>query len=99
MLDQELDDLLRKNLEIAKDNNRMLRSMRRRAFWGGILRFVWWFVILVGLPLFAYYLYLEPQIRALQETYGNAKSGLVEIGNIGQQFKNIQENFKNYIGQ
>ena len=99
MLDEELEGLLRKNLEIAQDNNRMLRGMRRRAFWGGLLKLVFWFVVLFGLPFFAYYFYLEPQITALQETYGNAKSGLVQIGSIGEQFKSIQENFKNYIGQ
>lgn len=87
MLDSELEDLLRKNLELAKDNNRMLHGMRRRAFWGGLLRLVFWFLVLFGFPLFAYYFYLQPYLMGLQEAYGSAKDGLVQFGSFSEQFK------------
>jgi hypothetical protein len=56
----ELKMLLEENIVIAKDNNRLLRLIRRDAKIGLIVKIVIW-VILLGLPL----LFLGPIIEAL----------------------------------
>lgn len=63
MLDQELQSLLKRNLELTEENNRLIRSIRRMTFWGGILKFVWWVLILIVLPAAAYYFYLAPYVK------------------------------------
>lgn len=45
---------------LVKENNRMLKSMRRSAFIGGVLKFIFWIVILVVIPYFMYTLYIKP---------------------------------------
>lgn len=62
------NDLLHETHELAKDNNRMLHSMRRRAFWGGVLKFIVWFVLLVVAPLWLYSTYLAPIVQSFQQT-------------------------------
>jgi len=60
----ELKKLLEENLAVAKDNNRLLREMRRNAILGLIAKIVIWLVIL-GVPLFLLSSYLGPLIDAL----------------------------------
>lgn len=67
MLEPELQSLLTRNLELTQENNRLLRSMRRMAFWGGVLRFVWWALILLVLPFAAYYFYLAPYVTEFMQ--------------------------------
>lgn len=67
MPEPELQSLLRRNLELTEENNRLIRSMRRMAFWGGVLRFGWWLLILVIVPLAAYYFYLAPYITEFMD--------------------------------
>ena len=40
--------------KLVKENNRMLKQMRRDALIGGILKFVWWIAILFVFPYFLY---------------------------------------------
>ncbi len=63
MLEPELQSLLKRNLELTEENNRLIRSMRRMSFWGGVLKVVWWLLILVILPFAAYYFYLAPYVE------------------------------------
>ena len=59
-----LQKLLEENLAVAKDNNRLLREMRRNAILGIIAKVVLWLVVL-GVPLFFLSSYLGPLMDAL----------------------------------
>ncbi len=63
-MDEDLKTLLEDNLRIAKDNNRMLRAMRRAAFVGIIGRVIFWIFIL-GVPAYLYITYLSPLISSI----------------------------------
>ena len=82
MPDSELKELLQKNLELTAENNRILRSMRRMAFWGGLIKFVVWGVLLIGLPLAAYYVYVAPYLPQLLSAYAEFESGVSEVRSI-----------------
>ena len=69
MSEEDIRGLLKRNLELAEDNNRLLHAMRRRAVWGGIFKFVWWFAILFLIPAIAYYVYLAPYLPGILNTY------------------------------
>ncbi len=62
----ELKTLLEENLVVAKDNNRLLREMRRNAILGLIAKVVIWLIIL-GVPLFFLSTYLGPLMEAFSE--------------------------------
>lgn len=56
--DQDLDDLMKENLRLTRENNELLRKMRRGAILGFWFKLVLYLVIL-GLPVFVYWMYLQ----------------------------------------
>lgn len=73
---EELEKLLEENLAVAKDNNRLLREMRRNAILGLIAKIVLWLIIL-GVPLFFLSSYLGPIMDAISGAQdGQLPSGL-----------------------
>ncbi len=85
-MEEDIKSLLKRNLELTEENNEMLHSMRRRAFWGGVLKFIWWVAILFVLPALAYYLYLAPYVTEALNTYGKFQSGVEEAQGIKAKF-------------
>ncbi len=59
---------LREIYRLARENNMMLHSMRRRAFFTGIVKVIFYILILVIAPLYVYSTYLQPFIANLQQT-------------------------------
>ena len=88
---------------MVKENNRMLKSMRRDAFIGGVLHFVWMVVILVVLPYLTWLWlqpYLEPILKAYEQAQGQSSQisqALNEIQNAGSGF-NLQELIEKFTG-
>ena len=66
---EELKKLLEENLAVAKDNNRLLREMRRNAILGLIVKAVL-YLLLLGVPL----LVLSSYIGPLLETFSGQTS-------------------------
>ena len=58
-----LEALLEENLAFAKDNNRLLRLIRRDAMFGLVAKIVLW-LILLGVPLFFIGSYIGPLFSA-----------------------------------
>ncbi len=88
---EDLKELIR----LTKDNNRMLHSMRRNAFWGGILKLVIYVALFVAVPFWLYATYLGPMMDQMMETYrsiqGTGAKAEAQFGNIQgmiEQFKN-----------
>lgn len=64
--------LLERSVKLSEENNAMLKKMRRAARWAilwGIIRFA-----LIVVPLVVGYLYLEPYLGSLNETFKQAQS-------------------------
>lgn len=59
IMDADIKKLLEQNLQITKNNNRMLRTMRRNAFYGTVIRILF-FIIILGVPTYIYFTYLAP---------------------------------------
>jgi len=84
MYEQEsISDMLKESLALAKENNKLLKAMRRDAFIGGFLRIVLWLVVLGG----SYYLamqYLQPILSTLSGMQGGE----------GMDFKALLEQYR-----
>ena len=89
MSEEELKSLLRRNIELTEENNRMLHSLKRMTFWGGVLKYTWWVLILIVLPAMAYYWYLAPYVQQAANTYKQFQSGIGQAQGIGAS---MQEN-------
>ncbi len=62
------DKKIEEMYQAVMDNNRMLKSARRSAMVGGILKFVFWIFILIILPYFTW-LYLQPYLDTIMQQY------------------------------
>lgn len=63
-MDADLKTLVEENLRISKENNKMLRSMRRAAVFGFFIRIIFWLTIL-GVPVYLYVVYLAPVVSSV----------------------------------
>lgn len=88
----QIEKLLEENLAVAKDNNRLLREMRRNAILGLIAKVVIWLVIL-GVPLFFLSTYLGPLMEAVsgQASASGLPSGLFGLPSEEQLNRLIEE--------
>lgn len=94
-----MDDnaMLREMYRLTQDNNRMLHSMRRTAFFGGLLKVIVWIVVLVT-PIWFYMTYLAPIADSVQKTVSEAQGTSVEaqaqIKQLQDSLKKVQESLK-----
>jgi len=81
--------------KLSKDNNRMLRAMRRDAFIGGIIKFVFWVAVFFVLPYVLYVLYLQPYLEQLQGAYENLNQNVQAVNEASNQFEDLKNQFPN----
>jgi len=74
-------ELLEETAGLARENNKILRSLRRSARVGQIIRVAYW-VILIGASVGAYY-YIQPYLEQLLGVYTGLQNG---VGNINSFF-------------
>ncbi len=65
-----LEELLEENIELTKENNRLIKAMRRDALIGGVLKVLIWGVLIGGSIYFSMK-YLEPLLVPAQEMTQN----------------------------
>ena len=90
-IDQEkLDEIYK----LTRDNNKMLHSMRRNAFLGGILKLLIYAAFIV-IPLWFYYTYLGPQVQkilaAADAVQGTGAQAQVQLSQFQDMIKGIQD--------
>ena len=92
MDDKKLEEMYKATME----NNQMLRSMRRTAFVGGIVKAIWWIFILIVLPYFTW-LYIQPYLDNIMSQYQavQAQSGALstQAGNLQKQLNGLGGGF------
>lgn len=85
----ELEELMEENLEVAKENTKLLKAMRRDALIGGILKTLVW-VILIGASFYFSLQYLEP----LMGSFTQATEGFTP-----EDYQALFEQYKTQLGQ
>ncbi len=68
MDDDNLEELMRANLELARENNEMLHSLRRAqvvGFWIKVLMYA----LVIGVPVFVYQYYLQGYVQQMRTNY------------------------------
>jgi len=79
-MEPEEREMLKKTLELAQENNKMLHSIRRGMFWGRVIRVVYW-VVIIGAAVGVYY-YIAPYLDSAVGAYGNLKGDLKSFGSM-----------------
>lgn len=83
------EDKLQKMYEMVNENHRMLKSMRREAFIGGIIKFAWWIAVIVVLPYLIYTWYLAPYLEQTLALVESAQNQSAETKALIDQIRNI----------
>lgn len=73
-------EMLKKTLELAQENNKMLHSIRRGMFWSRVMRVIYW-IIIIGAAVGVYY-YIAPYLDSAVDAYGNVKGDLKSFGDM-----------------
>jgi len=90
-MDIEIKQLLKKNLELTEQNNRLIKKMRRSAIFGNILMIVWWAVI-IGIPVYLYFTFFEPFLVDLQTAYQDLEARVEGLPQIPDSLRGALEN-------
>ncbi len=80
------EKLLQETYRLAKENNVLLHRMRRSAFWGRLLTFVFYAALLLA-PLWFYWHYLNGAVQTILEVYDKTNDTGGAAENEYQQFQ------------
>ncbi len=84
-----LEDLLKQNLEVATETNKILKRMERNALIAFIAKIIIW-LILLGLPLIFLSAYIGPVIEALTGGAEAAPTGIFGLPS-AEQLRELKE--------
>lgn len=82
-----LKELIEKNLEIAKENNRLIKAMRRDALIGGLVKTLIWIILIVG-SFYLSFQFLAPYLAILEN---------VQSGGGGFDFEGLMQQYQEFI--
>ena len=78
-MDPEIRKLLERTSELAEENNKILRSMRRSQRISSIIRFIYW-AFIIGSAVGIYYL-IQPYFTEVMEMYGSISATQQKLNN------------------
>ncbi len=87
------DQIVRETHKLAKENNRLIRAMRRDAFFGLIFKLIFWAIIL-GLPVILYFYFLQPYIDQVVNVYGEVQEDVGQISEQASRFGGLFDIFQ-----
>jgi hypothetical protein len=79
--EMDVEELLRVNIRLTKENNRLLKKMRRDAlisFWGRIL----FLLVVSGALYYVYQFYLQETFLQLFDMYNSLQDGVENFKNM-----------------
>ncbi len=85
---EELKSLLEDTLEATEENTKILKAMRRDALIGGVLKFVFWILIVVA-SFYVSAKFLEPYLDGMM---GGGEGQTQDIGALLKEYQNLLGN-------
>ena len=95
MDEDDRDDQLEEILAVVKENNKILRKMHRTQVWSGVLRLMYWAVI-IGASIGAWY-YFQPILDDYMKTYQSLMGNMQDLGGSASGSMNMDE-IKKFLG-
>ena len=89
----EIKSLLRENQRLLIENNQLLKGMRRSSIIGTIFRVIW-FTILLGVPVYIYFTYIQPNWDNLKAKVDNLEQVTTELDGAKEWFDSLKTSTK-----
>jgi len=86
-MDSELRKLLKRNLEISKENNEMLHRLQSAMRWGRFFRIAYW-VVIISLMFGAYY-FIQPLVEQFGGDLSRGIENVKEVTNVIPSVENL----------
>ncbi len=83
----ELKELVRRNIALSEDTNRMVHKVRRGAAWGRFFMVLWWLLIIAASGV-AYY-YYQPYLLKIEQAYSNLQTDQKQAQTYESQISNF----------
>ena len=87
LTDSQEKKMLEETLKLAKENNDMLRKMRRAQIWERITRIIYWCVVII-VALAGYYI-LQPFFEGVGEAYNTVRESVAEIKGVADSLPEL----------
>jgi len=78
-MDPESKKLFEETFALAKENNKMLHSMRRSMFYSRVVSIIYW-VFIIGSALGVYY-FIEPYFNKILDLYNSISTTQQQLNN------------------
>ncbi|MFH1402015.1 MAG: hypothetical protein ABIG87_00105 [Patescibacteria group bacterium] len=103
-MEPEDKKIIRENLEIAKESNKLIKKMRRSMLLGSISSLIYW-IFIIGASLGAYY-YFQPYLDSAKKAFQQIQTGAGAVSdgvttttqNTGKMIESVLDFGKNVIG-
>ncbi|MFH1454893.1 MAG: hypothetical protein ABIF22_01060 [bacterium] len=79
-------ELLEKTYELSKENNHILKGIRRASRWSTIYRIFYWLLI-IGVSVGSY-IYIQPYIDSILTAYKNIQGELSNVKSVVDKVSN-----------
>lgn len=93
---QKHEPSLEEVYKLARENNKMLHAMRRDAFVGGVVKFVWWIALFIVIPYILYVLYLQPYLETIQAAYQNISDSASTLSGAAKDVEELKSKFPDF---
>jgi hypothetical protein len=88
--EQDLDDLMKENIRLARENNKLLRKMRRDAIVGRFVKLIM-LAVIIATPFVLYYYFVEPYVAEMRETYAELQGNLDTVEQLKNEFPSFPQ--------
>lgn len=95
-MNMESEEMLKETYRLTQENNRMLRAMRRNAFWGGLFRLITYAALLL-VPVWFYFTYMAPVVEQMMQTVeqiqGTGAKAEAQFSSFQEAWQEFKEKF------
>lgn len=88
------EEMLKETYRLSQENNRMLKAMRRSAFWGGVIRIIVYAALLI-VPFWFYLTYMAPLVedmmRTVNQIQGTGAQAQAQFSDLRGMWEQLQE--------
>ena len=85
----ETRNLLEENLRLTKENNRLLRKLKRAQTLGTVFRIIW-IAVIVGLPVALYVYLIQPYYEGVQTRFESLQQKIDSIPGVEKILEKIK---------
>jgi len=85
--------MLRKNVALSEENNKMLKKLYSALKWGRAVRVVYW-VIIIGIAV-GVFVFLQPLVAPIIDAYNSILDKIGIIGETAESVKEAADSIKN----